>query len=174
MEALTLDAENDIVFNFFSLLFPIIGQKVGWKYLDPLGGALLSVYSESHIHTAYIRYSGPDRCPPVIFEWSGVLFENAQKLTGKRATPAEHQRVAYLLTRFSPLILGIQHLSVYAAGDHSIVEADIVLSHKTSLRISHNVAESAQYCLESLTGVERAYVHVDVTYNKLSGHFDRS
>ena len=38
--------ELQIVFNFFSLVFPYVGQKLGWKYLDPLGGALLSVYSQ--------------------------------------------------------------------------------------------------------------------------------
>lgn len=73
VEALTLDAENDIVFNFFSLLFPIIGQYLGWKYLDPLGGALLSVY--------------------IIVGWSQTLFENAQKLTGKRASPGGESSV---------------------------------------------------------------------------------
>ena len=41
------DEKFQIVFNFFSLVFPYVGQKLGWKYLDPLGGALLSVYSTS-------------------------------------------------------------------------------------------------------------------------------
>lgn len=104
----------------------------------------------------------------VIVEWTSTLFENAQKLTGKRAGPEAHQvrpsspfstptvsstptdirpprqRVAYLLTRFSPLIKGIQHLSVYASGDHFIVETDVVLPATTGLTRAHNCAESAQ------------------------------
>lgn len=46
VNALAQDAENDVVFNIFSLLFPYLGEKLGWRYLDPLGGALLSVYSK--------------------------------------------------------------------------------------------------------------------------------
>lgn len=47
VEALQQDAENDIVFNVFSLLFPYVGQLIKWPYLDPLGGAILSLYSAS-------------------------------------------------------------------------------------------------------------------------------
>ncbi|KAL8278319.1 hypothetical protein RQP46_009211 [Phenoliferia psychrophenolica] len=138
-----------IVFNFFSLLAPLIGEQIGWAYLDPLGGALLSIY--------------------IIVEWTRTLLETIQKLTGKRATPQEHQRVAYLLVRFSPLIKAIQHLSVYHTGD----SYNVVLPHETTLTIAHNVAESAQYGLEQLERVDRAFVHVDITVNPLSGHVPR-
>lgn len=91
VEALTQDAENDvsqlwleqaakltptlqIVFNFFSILFPYTGEllprSVG-RLLDPLGGLLLSVY--------------------IITEWTGTLTENVLKLSGKRASPQQHQ-----------------------------------------------------------------------------------
>lgn len=89
VEALTLDAENDIVFNFFSLVFPLIGQKIGWPYLDPLGGALLSIYSTLLLVTSPLLVLTMHGL--VIVEWTRTLFENAGKLTGKRATPAEHQ-----------------------------------------------------------------------------------
>ena len=157
--------------NFFSLLFPIVGQQIGWKYLDPLGGVLLSVYSLfSYILIFELKLI---LFFLVIFEWTHTLFENAQKLTGKRAGPEEHQRVAYLLTRFSPLIVGIQHLSVYASGDHFIIETDVVLPESIGLTRSHNLAESAQYGLEQLENVDRAFVHVDVSVNHLSGHLVR-
>lgn len=154
VEALTQDAENDIVFNFFSILFPLIGQWLGLPILDPLGGALLSVY--------------------IVVEWSKTLLSTVQKLTGKRASPRQHQKAAYLLTRFSPLVSGIQHLSVYHTGDKYIVEADVVLPPLTNLTVAHNVAESAQYGLEQLEGVERAYVHVDVDFStQNAGHVNR-
>lgn len=44
-------------------------------------------------------------------------MENVRKLTGQRAPPSEHQRIAYLLTRFSPLVTAVQHLSLYYAGE---------------------------------------------------------
>lgn len=71
-------------------------------------------------------------------EWSKTLLENVQKLSGKRASPAQHTRVAYLLTRFSPLILAIQHLSVYHTGDKFVVEADAILPRELSLTEAHD------------------------------------
>jgi len=41
------------------------------------------------------------------------------------------------------------------------VEVDIVLASDTSLQDSHDLSESLQYVLESVPGVERAFVHVD-------------
>jgi len=131
--------QNDVVFNVFSLLFPLVGEWLHWRYLDPLGGCVLSLY--------------------IIFEWSHTLTSNAKKLAGKRASPAEHQRIAYLLTRFSPLVQHVQHLSVYHSGDAFIVECDVVLPSSTTLTQGHNLGESIQYAIEQLEGVERAYVH---------------
>jgi divalent metal cation (Fe/Co/Zn/Cd) transporter len=45
--ALAQDAENDAVFNIFSLIFPYAGILLNSKYLDPIGGLLLSLYSGS-------------------------------------------------------------------------------------------------------------------------------
>ncbi|BGP15106.1 hypothetical protein JCM10213_006562 [Rhodosporidiobolus nylandii] len=153
VEALQQDAENDIVFNFFSILFPFVGTLLRWKYLDPIGGAVLSLY--------------------IIIEWTRTLLDNVRKLTGRRAPPQEHQRVAYLLTRFSPLVTAVQHLSVYHAGEGMIVEVDLVLPAQTSLTTAHDVGEAAQYAIEELEGVERAFVHIDVTVNPYSGHYER-
>jgi divalent metal cation (Fe/Co/Zn/Cd) transporter len=45
--ALAQDAENDAVFNIFSLIFPYGGSLLNTKYLDPIGGLVLSLYSAS-------------------------------------------------------------------------------------------------------------------------------
>ncbi|EGU12917.1 putative Cation diffusion facilitator [Rhodotorula toruloides ATCC 204091] len=148
VEALQQDAENDIVFNFFSTLFPFAGQLIGFRYLDAMGGALLSLYI-------------------------GTLLDNVRKLTGRRAPPQEHQRIAYLLTRFSPLVTAIQHLSLYYSGEGMVCEVDIVLPASTSLTASHNLGEACQYAIEQLSGIERAFVHVDCTVNPHSGHLER-
>ncbi|KAL7338955.1 putative cation diffusion facilitator [Rhodotorula toruloides] len=150
VEALQQDAENDIVFNFFSILFPFAGQLIGFRYLDAMGGALLSLYSAFR-----------------------TLLDNVRKLTGRRAPPQEHQRIAYLLTRFSPLVEAIQHLSLYYSGEGMVCEVDIVLPASTSLTASHNLGEACQYAIEQLSGIERAFVHVDCTVNPHSGHLER-
>lgn len=81
-------------------------------------------------------------------------------MTGRRAPPHEHQRIAYLLTRFSPLVTAIQHLSLYHAGEGLVCEVDIVLPPDTSLPIAHNLGEACQYAIEQLSGIERAFVWV--------------
>ncbi|EGG11134.1 uncharacterized protein MELLADRAFT_33368, partial [Melampsora larici-populina 98AG31] len=135
VRALAQDAENDCVLNVFSLLFPYLGQKLNIPWLDAVGGLILSIY--------------------IITEWSHTLFDNVKNLTGKRADPIQHQRVAYLVTRFSPLIQALQHCHVYQAGDDLIVETSVFLSshgHPTA----HDLGESVQYALESLDGIARA------------------
>ncbi|GAA6064571.1 hypothetical protein JCM10212_006196 [Sporobolomyces blumeae] len=153
VEALQQDAETDCIFNVFSILFPFVGSLVHFKYLDAIGGAVLSAY--------------------IMANWTKTLLENVRKLTGRRAPPQEHQRIAYLLTRFSPLVTAVQHLSIYHAGDAYVVEVDIVLPESCSLTEAHNLGEAAQYSLEQLSNIERAFVHVDVSVNELSGHLER-
>ncbi|KAH8919554.1 hypothetical protein BT69DRAFT_482983 [Atractiella rhizophila] len=143
IKALAQDAENDVVFNSMSLLFPFIGQKFDLPWLDPAGGLILSLY--------------------IIYEWFKTLIENVHNLTGKRGTAQDHQRVLYLVTRFSPLIQGIHHVEVFRNGDELICEVDIILPTNTPLPVAHNVGEGLQFALEHLEGVSRAYVHLDFT-----------
>ncbi|MBW0466351.1 hypothetical protein O181_006066 [Austropuccinia psidii MF-1] len=153
VKALAQDAENDCVLNVFSLLFPYLGQRFSIPWLDAVGGLVLSLY--------------------IIAEWSNTLLDNVKNLTGRRADPIQHQRVAYLVTRFSPIIQAVQHCHVYQAGDDLIVETDVILSPDTPLPVAHDVGESVQYALESLSGISRAYCHVDFSSNPMSGHFQR-
>lgn len=56
VQALAQDAENDVWLNIMSLSFPFIGQRLGVKLLDPIGGMVLSLY--------------------IIFEWIKTLLQN--------------------------------------------------------------------------------------------------
>jgi divalent metal cation (Fe/Co/Zn/Cd) transporter len=47
---------------------------------------------------------------------------------------------------------------------------DVVLDAKMPLRDVHDLAEALQYSVESLHGVERAFVHSDYTVGNPSGH----
>jgi len=127
VRALAQDAENDVVFNFFSLLFPVVGTAISWGRMDALGGVILSLY--------------------IIIYWGFTLYQQVVNLAGRRASPAAHQRVIYLVTRFSPLVRQIQHVSVYSAGDNQIIETDIIVPADTPLPIAHNVGESIQMAL---------------------------
>jgi len=127
VQALAQDAMTDVVFNTFSILFPLVGYfaKVWW--LDALGGILLSAY--------------------VIINWSRTSAEHIRNLTGASATADERNILLYMTMRFAKSIKRIQGLQAYHAGDKLNVEVDIVVDENLALRDSHDLGESLQYVL---------------------------
>lgn len=127
VQALAQDAITDVVFNTFSIFFPLVGYfaKVWW--LDALGGILLSAY--------------------VILNWSRTSAEHIRNLTGASATADERNILLYMTMRFAKSIKRIQGIQAYHAGDKLNVEVDIVVDEHTSLRDSHDLGESLQYVL---------------------------
>ncbi|EAW08988.1 cation diffusion facilitator family transporter [Aspergillus clavatus NRRL 1] len=153
VQALAQDAMTDVIFNLFSILFPLVGHFAEWWFLDPLGGLLLSIY--------------------IIWNWSGTATEHIRHLTGAAASPTDHSVLLYMTMRFSKIIWKIQDLKAYYAGDHLNVEVDIVLDEGTSLRDGHDVGESLQYMLESVPTVERAFVHLDYDPWNIPSHMNQ-
>jgi cation diffusion facilitator family transporter len=157
VQALAQDAMTDVVFNTFSILFPLIGYfaKVWW--LDALGGILLSAY--------------------VIINWSRTSAEHIRNLTGASATADERNILLYMTMRFAKSIKRIQGLQAYHAGDKLNVEVDIVVDEHLALRDSHDLGESLQYVLGKsklsccngcvLTGLQRAY-HMSIAHSCIS------
>ncbi|KAI9681561.1 MAG: hypothetical protein M1829_000758 [Trizodia sp. TS-e1964] len=152
VQALAKDCATDIVFNIFSIIFPLVGFYCKLWYLDALGGALLSLY--------------------VIVNWSRTSASHIRNLTGAAATADERAVLLYLTMRFAKSIRQIQGLQAYHAGDKLIVEADVVLDDM-SLRDSHDLSESLQYCLESVPIVDRAFVHQDYAAWNLPSHMEQ-
>lgn len=153
VQALAQDAITDVVFNIFSIIFPLVGfyAKIWW--LDALGGLLLSIF--------------------VISQWSRTSSEHVRNLCGAAATADERNVLLYLTMRFAKTIRSIQALQAYHAGDKLNVEVDIVLDEKTSLRDSHDLAESLQYVLESVPTVDRAFVHTDYLETNIPSHMNQ-
>ncbi|PWN46750.1 hypothetical protein IE53DRAFT_391089 [Violaceomyces palustris] len=149
VRAVAQDAENDVVFNVASLLFPILGEKLGIPALDPIGGTLLSLY--------------------IIHEWIETLMETVNKLSGSVASSEDVSRCLYLVTRFNS-VLSVSAFELFHSGDDLIVEADVVLPRSIALKEAHDLGEIITYCTESIQGVERAYVHLDYNPEGQSGH----
>lgn len=61
----------------------------------------------------------------------------------------------------SSTIMAIDTVRAYHSGPRIIVEVDIVVDERESVKVSHDVAEELQIKLESLPNVERSYVHID-------------
>lgn len=153
VQALAQDAMTDVVFNTFSIIFPLIGYYAKIWWLDALGGLLLSIY--------------------VIYNWSKSASEHIRNLSGAAATADERNILLYLTMRFAKTIRYIQGLQAYHAGDKLNVEVDIVLAEDTNLRDSHDLSESLQYVLESVPTVDRAFVHCDYKRENLPSHMDQ-
>ncbi|GLB09713.1 hypothetical protein AtubIFM57258_005640 [Aspergillus tubingensis] len=153
VQALAQDAMTDVIFNLFSILFPLIGSLTKTWYIDPLGGLLLSLY--------------------IIYNWSATASEHIGHLTGAAASPKDHSILLYMTMRFSKAILKIQDLKAYYAGDRLNVEVDIVLDPKTRLQDSHDVGESLQYMVESVPTVDRAFVHIDYDPWNIPSHMNQ-
>ena len=152
VRAIAQDSENDVMFNIVSLVFPVIGQYLGWRLLDPIGGGLLSLY--------------------IISEWVATLADTTSKLTGKVASAQDVSRCLYLVSRFS-LVQAISGFEMYHVGDTMVAEVDVVLPMSFKLKEAHDLGEIITYCIESLTGIERAYIHLDYNPAGQSGHIGR-
>ncbi|KAJ5146574.1 Cation efflux protein [Penicillium bovifimosum] len=153
VQVLAQDAMTDVVFNTFSIIFPLIGTFANLWYLDPLGGLILSCY--------------------IMWNWGQTAAEYIRRLTGAAASADDHSILLYMTMRFSRVIHKIQNLKAYYASDKLNVEVDLVLDEGTSLRDSHDVGESLQYILESVPTVDRAFVHLDYDEWNLPSHMNQ-
>ncbi|CAO1638292.1 unnamed protein product [Sympodiomycopsis kandeliae] len=140
VRAVAQDSQNDVIFNIFSLTFPFLGSKLQWSALDPIGGIILSIY--------------------IISEWLSTLISTTTKLSGARASTSDLARILYLITRFKS-VNSISACEMYYAGDETVVEADLVLPVGMPLKQAHDLGEIICYCVETMPGVERAYIHLD-------------
>lgn len=151
IQALTEDAKTDIVFNTFSLIFPLIGWLFNLWFMDPLGACLLCLY--------------------VIIQWSMITFEHIDHLSGSHAPKEYYQQVLYLIMRFTENISKIKNFKMYHMGDDVNVEVDIVVKHKNmTLKDYHDLGESLQYAIETLPYVNRCFVHIDYKVKNYLGH----
>ncbi|CAK7217535.1 hypothetical protein SBRCBS47491_003192 [Sporothrix bragantina] len=153
VQALAADAMTDVIFNFGSIMFPIVGFYARIWWLDALGGLLLSMV--------------------VIYNWSRTSIEHIKHLSGFSATADQRNILLYLTMRFAKTIKAIQGLQAYHAGDKLIVEVDIVLDANMSLKDSHDLSESLQYVIESVPIVDRAFVHADYADYNLPTHMEQ-
>ncbi|KAJ5223255.1 hypothetical protein N7468_007797 [Penicillium chermesinum] len=153
VQVLAQDAMTDVIFNTFSIIFPLIGAFFRLWYMDPLGGLFLSCY--------------------IMWNWGQTAGDYIRRLTGAAASATDHNILLYMTMRFSRVVRKIQDLKAYYAGDKLNVEVDLVVDEGTSLRDAHDVGESLQYILESVPTVDRAWVHLDYSEFNLPSHLNQ-
>ncbi|KAK9447875.1 cation efflux family-domain-containing protein [Limtongia smithiae] len=150
VQALAQDAITDVIFNTFSILFPVLAYMFRAAWLDSFGAMALSLY--------------------VIISWTMTSLEHIQHLTGAACDVDDRQVILYLCMRFADSIQQVNSLNAYYAGDRLSVEVDVLVSEKMTVRDSHDIGESLQYAIETLPFVERAFVHIDYRADNFTGH----
>lgn len=102
--------------------------------------------------------------------WSKTVLENVSSLVGKTAPPDYLQKLTYLCWNHHSAIRHIDTVRAYTFGCNYFVEVDIVLPSDMSVQESHDIGEALQEKLESLSDIERAFVHIDYEYTHRPEH----
>ena len=196
VQALAQDAMTDVVFNIFSIIFPLSqfsSPLRSFSYLNlvkkvqnrcivcvPLTPQPRHFFANAPSPVGYYAriwwldaLGGLLLSFYVIFNWSRTSGQHIRNLTGFVASADERNILLYLTMRFAKTIHSIQGLQAYHVGDKLNVEVDIVLDENMQLRDSHDLGESLQYVLESVPSVDRAFVHLDYDASNLPGHLEQ-
>jgi len=147
--ALASDHRNDICTNSFALISAYLGAHLAW-WCDSLGAAIIGVY--------------------ILIFWACSGYANIRLLAGYRISRTFHKQLIYLAWNHDERIRKIDTVRAFHFGSDYIVEIDVVLPSDMILHHSHDIGESLQMKLESIPGIDRAYVHLDYEYSHKPEH----
>ncbi|KAF5324098.1 hypothetical protein D9619_011202 [Psilocybe cf. subviscida] len=146
------DHRNDLVLNGFAIITSTGGSKIVW-WLDPAGAIALGLF--------------------IIISWGRTIYSEFTQLAGKAAPHEFMQLLTYKAATFSEAIERVDTVRAYHSGPNYFVEVDIVMDGASTLYTAHDLSQSLQDKLESLPGVERAFVHVDYETDHTPEHRKR-
>lgn len=149
VKAYAQDHFFDVITNSIGLFAAILASTLYW-WIDPAGAIVLALYT--------------------IRTWSNTVLENVNSLVGKTASPDYLQKLTYLCWNHHKAIRHIDTVRAYTFGSHYFVEVDIVLPRDMPLQQAHDIGEALQEKLESLSDIERAFVHLDYEYSHRPEH----
>ncbi|KAG1373545.1 hypothetical protein G6F61_010091 [Rhizopus arrhizus] len=138
-KVLAQDHFNDLLVNSLGLTTGILGSRIT-PLIDPIGSMIVAII--------------------ILRSWTSTLIEHIPLVVGKTADAEFLNLITYIALTHPGVIL-VDTCRAYYAGSQLFVEVDIVLPPTMKLRESHDIGEALQVKLESLTEVERAFVHVD-------------
>ncbi|AHF98506.1 cation diffusion facilitator family transporter [Halostagnicola larsenii XH-48] len=139
LSALAVDCLNDI-YTSIAALVGVIGVFFGAPILDPLAGALVSVF--------------------VISQGISIGRENLDYLVGAAATPTQRAQITDTL-RAHPDVEGVHDLTVYYDGTVLEVEVHVEVDGNMPFREAHDIESDLVDDLRGLEDVGDAHVHLD-------------
>ncbi|CAD7971419.1 unnamed protein product [Amoebophrya sp. A120] len=185
VEAISQDNFNDILSNASAMLFANLGSHFldeskkpdnggaapstgvehsnpdrpgnSWWMIDPAGAILISMY--------------------IIYSWVSLGIEQVQILVGKVADREFLDEVRRILEEdiqsdklLNSKNVTIDKLTAYHFGPKFLVEVELVMPEDTLLRESHDCGIRLQHHVESLSQVERCFVHIDYAVREVDDH----
>uniref|UniRef100_A0A0E0L3G9 Uncharacterized protein n=1 Tax=Oryza punctata TaxID=4537 RepID=A0A0E0L3G9_ORYPU len=149
VKAYAQDHFFDVITNVIGLVAALLANYFeGW--IDPVGAIILAFYT--------------------IRTWSMTVLENVHSMVGQSASPEYLQKLTYLCWNHHKAVRHIDTVRAYTFGSHYFVEVDIVLPCDMPLQEAHDIGEALQEKLESLTEIERAFVHLDYEFTHQPEH----
>ncbi|KAI9209100.1 uncharacterized protein BJ171DRAFT_557680 [Polychytrium aggregatum] len=137
---LATDHRNDIIVNGFGIAASVIGKYYLW-WIDPVGCILIALL--------------------ILRSWTQTAWEHICKIVGETAEVPFLKKCTYVALTHDPRIDQVDTCYAYHSGDKFFVEVDVVLNADMKLREAHDIGESLQMKFESLSDVDRAFVHLD-------------
>lgn len=96
--------------------------------------------------------------------------EQVQLIVGKSADPKFLQKITYIALTHDPRILQVDTIRAYHSGESFFVEVDIVLPEEMTLKEAHDIGEDLQTKLETISNVDRCFVHLDYEFDHAPEH----
>jgi len=149
MDTLREDAQNDVLSNAGALIaFGAAAANHQFWWFDQVGAILISLY--------------------IIMSWFCIAQEQTRKLAGVTASSEQIKIVRSICAEHKQMTLDI--LRAYHIGRLIMVEVEAIMDKSCTLETVHDECLSLQQHIETLSFVERAFVHVDYEHRGYDEH----
>jgi divalent metal cation (Fe/Co/Zn/Cd) transporter len=127
------------------------------QFLFPYTLSLLGSYKQTVIFN----------CIETLFVFSFRLGQ-VRHLTGLSAEPSYLQKLTHVIYNYrSDVVTKIDSIQAVHLGTDYLVEVDIGLPARMPLCRAHDIGAGLQSQLETIDGVERAFVHLDFEFEHM-------
>jgi cation diffusion facilitator family transporter len=139
LKAAGIDSRNDVLSSLVALI-GIIGYSFGLNYLDAIAGILIGL---------------------IIIKFSiDIAKENIPYLMGESPDKVYYNKIQKKIMKIKN-IKKIHDLKIHYVGNYFHIEVHIEVDGNISTKKSHEISNEVQKKLESLTEVDKVFVHID-------------
>nr|CCA18901.1 Cation Diffusion Facilitator (CDF) Family putative [Albugo laibachii Nc14] len=150
--AIAQDHRNDVLSNSAAVITSLTAKlHTNLWYIDSVGAILISLY--------------------IAISWLATGSEQVQRLVGLQADPVFIDKLRNFTNNHHPKMQA-DIIRAYHFGSNYLVEVEVILPEKMSVREAHDISLDLQRKIEEFDNVERAFVHVDYLARGYDEHKD--